>query len=354
MGNDIFINGRFLSRHMTGVERFASMIVRRLDENPDIAGRYTLLAPPGVQRPQWLLHMGFRNVGTSTGHLWEQVALYRAARRGVLLNLCNSGPLLHRRSLTVLHDAWVFRHPHHFRRSYRIGHQWLGKWLATRSTIATVSEFSRHELAEVLNIPANSIVVIPNATDHLDEITPDESIIDTLGLRDRPYLMLVGSFAPNKNMKRAIEAFGLASNPDQRLVIVGGPVKSFALARLDNVPDNVLLAGRVNDAKLAALYRHCVALVFPSIYEGFGIPPLEAMHSGRPVLAADIPPVREVCVDAAQYFDPYDVEDMAKAMRRFLNDPALQSDYAAAACRRAKDFSWRRSSEILQRTIESL
>lgn len=351
---DIFINGRFLSRSMTGVERFATMIVRHLDQCPETASRYTLLATPGVSRPAWLMNMRFRNVGMAKGHVWEQAELCHAARNGVLLNLCNSGPIFHRRSLTVLHDAWVFRYPQHFRASYRIGHQWLGRILAKHSKIATVSEFSRTELADVLRISSDSIAVIPNATDHMDGTEPDETIIDALALRDKPYMLLVGSFAPNKNMKRAIEAFSRASNPGQLLVIVGGPVKSFAVTRMDDIPDNVVLAGRVSDTQLAALYRHCLALIFPSIYEGFGIPPLEAMHSNRPVLAADIPPVREVCADAAQYFDPLDVDDMARCIRQFLSDPALQSKFSSAAERRAKDFSWRRSSEILQRTIESL
>lgn len=351
---DIFVNGRFLSRPTTGVERFATMILREVDKSPDSANRYTLLAPRGVKRPEWLTNMAFRNVGQSSGHPWEQVELYRASRKGVLLNLCNAGPVLHKRSLTILHDASVFRYPDHFRASYRIAHQWLGRLLARRSTIGTVSEFSRSELADVLEIPGESIVVIPNATDHVDDMHPDESILDSLGVRGRPFLLLVGSFAPNKNMKRAIEAFKRAGTAEQSLVIVGAPGKSFANSRIEGTPGKVILAGRLDDARLMALYQHCTALLFPSIYEGFGIPPLEAMRCGRPVLAADIPPVRAVCAGAARYFDPFSVEEMADCIRQFFSDTDMQARFAREARRRALDFSWVHSSEILQRTIKSL
>lgn len=352
--DDIFVNGRFLSRPMTGVERFATMTLRYIDADPEQARHYTILAPRGVARPAWLINMGFRNTGTFQGHLWEQVDLYRAAAKGRLINLCNSGPVWQKRNFTVIHDAWVFRFPQHFRWIYAAGHRLLGRLLARRSRIGTVSEFSRRELSDVFDIPAEDITVIPNATDHLDEITPDETILETLGLYHRGYLLMVGSFAPNKNMKRAIEAFGKAAEADELLVIVGGAVKSFTASDIDTVPGNVILAGRVNDAMLLALYDHCTAMVFPSLYEGFGIPPLEAMHSGRPVIASDIPAVREVCADAAQYFDPYDVDDISRCMKKALREPETRERCAAAAVQRTKQFRWEQSSKILQRTIEML
>ncbi|CAN5335503.1 glycosyltransferase family 1 protein [soil metagenome] len=330
------------------------MILAQIDKAADDTQHWEVLAPKGVDRPDWLTNVGFRTVGTTNGHIWEQTALYRASRRGRLVNLCNSGPILHSRSLTVLHDAWVFRHPDHFSLPYRIFHQSLDRMLARRSRIATVSHFSRSELADVLGIDPAKISVVPNAANHIDVIVPDRAVVDRLGLTGRRYLLLVGSFARNKNMRRAIEAFTTVARPEERLVIVGAAVGVFADSGMAALPDTVFRAGRVKDDDLVALYMQARALVFPSLYEGFGIPPLEAMRLGVPVIASNIGPVTEVCGDAALYFDPLDVEAMGTAMRAILDDDALHSSLCARALTRADAFSWDVSSRLLRRSIDDL
>lgn len=343
----IYINGRFLSRSVTGVERFATELVRAIDCGSDDPNAYRLLVPRGTPRPAWLRRIGFAHVGGPRGHAWEQTALLAASRGGALLNLCNSGPVLHPRSLVVLHDAWVFRYPQHFSRSYRLFHQALGRILARRARIATVSRFSRSELAAVLGLKESHIAVIANAANHLERVAHAPAILDRLSLRRSRYLLLVGSFAPNKNMPMAIRAFLDCAKPGERLVVVGAKVGVFANDDLSGLPDSVVLAGRVSDGELAALYAAAHALVFPSIYEGFGIPPLEAMQFATPVLASDIAVVREVCGDAALYFDPRRRAGIAAAMRRILDDPALHERLRLAACERATGYSWQAGANRL-------
>ncbi|MCW1431477.1 glycosyltransferase family 4 protein [Novosphingobium sp. JCM 18896] len=342
----IYINGRFLTRTVTGVERFAIEIVRALDATPD-AESFCLLAPYGVARPDWLRNIGFATVGRLNGHAWEQIELFAAARRGALLNLCNSGPVLHPRSLVVLHDGWVFRHPDHFSRTYRLFHQTLDRVLAKRARIASVSQFSREELAAILALDPARVTVIPNAADHLDRIAPDPAITERLGLGGSRYLLMVGSFAPNKNIPMAIRAFLDCAKPDEQLVIVGAKVDVFANDTPSDLPGKVILAGRVSDRELAALYKGAHALVFPSIYEGFGIPPLEAMHLGIPVLASHIPVVREVCGESALYFDPRDQQAIAESMRRVFDDDHLHARLTSAARLRATGYSWQVSANRL-------
>lgn len=354
MTRPIYVNGRFLARTVTGVERFAIGVLTALDEAADPARPITLLAPPGIQRPGWLRNIAFRNIGRLRGHAWEQIDLWRAARGGVLVNLCNSGPVAHQRSLVVIHDAWVFRHPDHFSRAYRIFHQGLDRLLARRSRIATVSEFSRRELSAVLGLDPASVAVIPNAADHVTHIAPDPGVIDRLGLAGKRFLLLVGSFAPNKNLPAAIRAFENIAKDDERLVIVGGAVASFANDALAGRSDRVVLAGRVGDAELIGLYRAMHALVFPSLYEGFGIPPLEAMRLGRPVIASTIAPVEEVCGPAAHYFDPGSDDAMGSAMRRVFDDIELYDALTATARDRVAMFSWPNSASLLQRSIDEL
>ncbi|KQO08267.1 glycosyltransferase family 4 protein [Sphingomonas sp. Leaf242] len=346
----IAVNGRFLGRSVTGVERFARMLLGQVHDRI-VAGaeppRWTLLLPPGVAAPPEWPRFSARTVGRGGGHAWEQIHLPRAAHGSTLLNLCNSGPIAPRRSLTVIHDALVYDLPENFSRPYRTMHRTLGHLIARRSQIATVSGFSRDRLAAVLKLDPGRIPVIPNAADHVDAIVPDIDIVAQLGLIPGRFLLFVGSFAPNKNLPRALEAFARVARPDDRLVLVGAAVKSFAQNGIDDVPPGVILPGRISDEALMGLYRAARALVFPSLYEGFGIPPLEMMQFGRPVLAGDIPPVREVCGDAALYVDPTSIDSIAAGLERILRDDILVDDLAARTAARPDAYSWSASTDDL-------
>ncbi len=353
----IYVNGRFLGRSMTGVERFAHMVLDRMNARilrGDEPRRWTLLLPPGVAAPESWQGFDVRTVGRGGGHAWEQLHLARAARGGVLVNLCNSGPVAPRRALTIVHDALVYDMPGNFSTPYRLLHQTLGRVLARRSRIGTVSRFSRDRLSAVLGVPPATIPVVPNAADHIDAVTPDSTIVERLSLRSGRYLLFVGSFAPNKNLPRALEAFARIAGPADRLVLVGAAVKSFAQNGIGAVPDGVVLPGRISDEALMALYRSARALVFPSLYEGFGIPPLEAIRFGLPVIAGDIPPVREVCDDAALYCDPLSVDSIAAAMRTMLSDDACHADLAARTAARNARYSWDASAAALLAALETV
>ncbi len=353
----IYVNGRFLGRSVTGVERFAHMVLDRIHDRQPADGRapgVTILAPPGIAAPAKWPRFAFRTVGRGGGHRWEQLSLPPAARDGVLLGLCNSNPVRPRRALTVIHDAAVYDFGQGFARSYRLLHRTLGRLLARRSHIATVSRFSQARLAAVLRLPTADIAVIPNAADHIRAITPDTTILDKHDLTPGRYLLIVGSFAPNKNLPRTIQAFRSIARPEDRLVLVGAAVRSFADNGMGAVPDGVILPGRIDDEALMALYANARALVFPSLYEGFGIPPLEAMQFGTPVVASTIAPVREVCADAALYCDPEDATAIGAAMRRMLDDDDLHLRLSAAARARALAFRWDDSAERLLATIAAI
>ncbi|MGE7371167.1 glycosyltransferase family 4 protein [Neorhizobium sp. NPDC001467] len=342
----VFINGRFLGRPVTGVERFAGMILNEIDSTlaSAQAGRFVVLAPQGVARPAGLRAVGFQNVGSRGGHAWEQTDLWRASKDGVLVNLCNSGPVLHGRQLTVLHDALVYRHPENFSRAYGAFHRLLGRLLAKRANLATVSDFSRQELAKLLGVDAARIGLVPNAVDHVLGVEPDFSVLARFDLQTRRFFLFVGSPAGNKNLANAIRAFVALDRPDVALVMVGGAASTFAKSLLGELPPNVISTGRLSDAEILALYRKAAALVFPSIYEGFGIPPLEAMALGCPVIASDIAPVREVCRDAVIYFDPYHVASITSAMRDVVDETVDLAAVRERGLARTHDFSWARTA----------
>ncbi|CAN7328067.1 glycosyltransferase family 4 protein [Rhizobium rhizogenes] len=360
--HSITINGRFLGQPLSGVQRFARELTLALDRKI-AAGA----VPAALKGASWRLAVP-RNTpvdielsaisvdafGSGPGHLWEQTALLARSRGGPLIGFGGSGPLLHRRQVVIIHDVTIFRHPQSFKRSYRLLHGALGSILTRTAKIGTVSDFSRKELASVFRVPADGIDVVYNAVDHFAAIEPDETIIQRLGLKRNGFFLLVGTMKPNKNLDFAIRAFEALGDPDQKLVVVGGTAPTVFKSDGPRSNDHMLFPGRLSDAEIAALERHATAFVFPSLYEGFGIPPLEAMTQGCPVLAADILAVREASGIAALYFDPMKQDELVTAMRRIAGDEALRADLRQKGHENVARFSWDSSAEKVLRMLESL
>lgn len=345
----MFINGRFLSKPVTGTERFAREIVWAMDAllaALPVPPKVTLLCPPGTAAPEGLRVIQFAIAGAHQGHFWEQWDLYRAARGGFLLNLTNSGPVLHGNQLTIIHDAAVYRTPQNFSVAYGYAHRLLGRLLAKRSRIGTVSAFSQGELQSLLH-PRGDIPFIPNGHEHITRATADVGVLSKLPLGGKPFFLFVGSPTPNKNLARAIEAFKQMGREDVCFVIVGASKASVFKNQLGELPPTVIMPGRLSDGEIVALYTYAIALVFPSLYEGFGIPPLEAMVHGCPVIAADIPPVREVCGNAALFFDPLSPNTIRQRMQEMLDTPATRTALIASGTARYPHFSWQNSAKTL-------
>ncbi|MGE4351173.1 MAG: glycosyltransferase family 4 protein [Bdellovibrionales bacterium] len=231
--------------------------------------------------------------------------------------------------------------------SYRLFHRTLGKILARTATIGTVSRFSQQELSSVLGIKAEQILLIPNGHEHINRQAPSENIIAKLGLENRPFFLFIGSPAPRKNLNRLIEAFQALNRENIALVIIGAAnAKVFKGANAASYK-NVLTPGRLEDGEIIALYQAAEALVFPSLYEGFGIPPLEAMVHGCPVIGADIPPVREVCDDAILYVDPLKPNTITQQMDTLLKAAGLKETLIHKGQSRVHLYKWATSVEPL-------
>ena len=357
----IYINGRFLTQNCTGVQRYCRQVVAAIDLalQQDVSAtlrgfQWFLLAPPGTQCDLNLRQIQFIEVGKGGGHVWEQLYLSRYSRRGILLSLANSGPVAHRRQIVVIHDAAVFFAPGGFARRYRMLHSLLGRRLSRVARIATVSEFSRSELSRALKLPAAAIFIAPNGADHATETTPDSGIIDRLKVSRGKYFVTLGLSTANKNIALAIEAHRLLHRPEIKLVIVGESSARVAGAQKLLSQPGVLIAGRLSDEELAGLMHCAAAFVFPSRYEGFGIPPLEAMAQGCPVLASTTPAVIEVCGGAALHFHPDDAPALAKLMQRMIDEPGLRQELSAKGHTRPGRYKWADASAALMRGVEEL
>jgi glycosyltransferase involved in cell wall biosynthesis len=352
----IFVNGKFTCQPTTGVQRVAEQLVRALDALVPRPGeaRWLLLHPPGGGL-SGLGRIEQRSIGAGGSlHAWEQWSLPRAARSGLLLNLSGSAPYFSGRTAAMLHDAAVFDHPAAyslaFGRWYRFLFARLGR---CAERLFTVSAFSQTRLAAALHVPTARFQVLPNAADHLDAVVADESVLDFHALRGRRYLLAVASANPTKNLPALVHAFAHLACPDLALVIVGGRnARVFAGEAAATDPPGVVRTGSLDDAPLKALYRHAVALVFPSLYEGFGLPALEAMNQGCAVAAANVAALPEVCGDAALYFDPTSPAAIADALRRIVDDDILRARLQHAGRRQAARFSWVVSAEGLRAALD--
>jgi hypothetical protein len=355
---DVYVNGRFLGQRGSGVQRFARQLVQAIDAELAAGAppgrRWVLLVPPGVTALPALKAMEVRTAGALRGHLWDQGLRFQCRRVDILVNLANSGPVLRGRSISILHDAAVFRTPSNFTRAYRLFHQGLGRLLALRSVIGTVSQFSRAELSETLGVAEDRIFVVPNSCEHLRAVVPDATVLQRLGLLAGRYFLAIGSPVPNKNLAAAVEAYTRLQAPDLRFVIVGAVDGRVFGATSAALPPGVVLAGALADEAVTALLRDATALVFPSLYEGFGIPPLEAMMNRCPVIASDIPPVVEACADAVLYFDPCSTASMTHAFRRALDEPGLLAELVERGVARAQLYSWQRSARLLMAAVERM
>lgn len=346
------INGRFLTQPLTGVQRYAREIVRSLDElvadgHPLAAGlEMEIVAPADATDPGPLRVIGFRTAGARSGHVWEQTALPSAAPGG-LLSLCNTGPLAARKHIVCMHDVNTRACPRSYSLPFRMLYRALLPALGrTARTVTTVSNYSAEELARYGIAPRKRIKVMPDGHEHALRWFPRHSP-ETMAAAGLGTVVMIGSAAPHKNVKLILGMAEELADIGVRVAVVGmADGRVFSADRLEAPLPNVAWLGRVGDDELAALLRDSMCLAFPSLVEGFGLPALEAMATGCPVVASDAASLPEICGNAALLADPESREAWLTALRMLRQDPALRRRLAAAGRERARRFSWRRSAEL--------
>ena len=355
---DVVINGRFLGQSFSGVQRFAFNVVRALDallkESPTAmrGRRFRILSPRGIRDPgfQTIEHHA---VGQLRGQAWEQFELPWHARGALLVNLGNTAPLATRGQVVTIHDvaSWVI--PNSFTPGFRLWYRFLIPRVAHRaSTILTVSQFSAAEIVKFLGVPSARLRVIYNSAEHVLEQVPEPDILKRAGGGGR-IVLSVGNRAPHKNSGVVLQAEQLLLDRNYTFVHAGDEL-THIFSALDASSDTPHALGRVTDGELRALYEAADCFVFPSIYEGFGMPPLEAMLCGCAVVASSAASMPEICGDAALYFDPLDPVGLANQIARIMDDDVLRDTLAERGRARAREFSWKRSARALLAALDAV
>jgi len=313
----LVVNGRFLQARPTGMHRAARALV---DSVRRLGGALEVLAPPGVKdgrvdRTVW------GPPGRTGGHVWEQVVLPVAAGRRPVLSPINTAPMLVRRSIVWTHDLGPLVEPQWFAGSQAAAY---GRLLLASARRAEIVFVPSHQIAaEVVDagVDAERVRVLRTAIDERFRPATADAVVDVRRRLDlaRPYVLHLGAFDPRKDARLAVDAhLRLVGSCPHDLVLAGRRHPIFAPVDLPTAP-SVREVGYVDDADLPALMTGAAAVVFPSRYEGFGLPPVEAMACGTPALVSDISAHRESTWNGAEFLPVGDVDAWVEAMREALD-----------------------------------
>ncbi|HBR1410458.1 glycosyltransferase family 4 protein [Klebsiella pneumoniae] len=347
----IYINARFLSQKITGVQRFAREISKQLNK---IRNDITFLVPSvnDVINFDDLEGGDILEVKGGRGHYWEQITLpffLRQKQSPLLLNLCNAAPAFYHNQISTIHDITYLKYPQSYSLKFRTLYGLLTPLLLRNSrAILTVSDFSKKDISEHYNCDEDKISVIYNSVS--DVFTGKDIKKDSFGM---PYILAVSSQNYHKNFHGLIRAFSKYDGALQ-LKIIGGKTKAFNGIDLTSEDSRISFLGRVSDEELAELYSNASCFIFPSLYEGFGIPPLEAQACGCPVVSSNRASMIEVLGRSAIYFDPESDSEILEAINQITTDSTLREKLVQSGFINFKRFSWYDSAFKINTIIKSL
>lgn len=350
MEDKIYINVRFLQENLTGVGRFGYEVCKRLKLYlPSIQ----FVAPRNIPK-QYVDELGIHTFGSLKGALWEQteLPLFLFKNKHILLNLANTCPVLYRNNCIVIHDIIPLTNPEWYSLQARSYYKLLLP-LSIKSSriVVTVSEANKKEIHALLGTPLEKIRVVSNAVSDFWKPVNEKPLFEN-------YLLTVGSLDPRKNLKRLIQAFLSLEDKSLKLVIVGHKHKAFAAEEFSlstEDSERIIFTGYMSDEEVRNLYSNALLFVYPSLKEGFGIPPLEAMKCECPVVASRIPSVNEVCADAVEYIeDPLDPDSIHSALYKVLSQNALRQELKTKGLARASTFNWEDTAQKIAQILGNM
>ena len=351
------INGDFVALKPTGVPRYAREVTLALDQligegHPLAEGLALDLVAPREPDTLPLKNIAVRVVPEfrkpRLPQFWVQLQLPRHVKGG-LVSFCNLAPVVKRRHIACIHDLHTWIHPESYGRGFRLAHKLILPLVGRRARhITTISQLSRHHLIQHGIAPADKITITYNGADHAARWDAGKSALE---IGDRAFILCIGQNQSYKNMELvwriapALDALGLD-------VYMAGTISAEVLRSYGGEkPANLRLLGRIGDDDLAKAFGSALCFLFPSRIEGFGLPAVEAMTCGCPVIAADAPCLPEVCGDAALYAGPDDPAAWIAAVGHLYGDSSLRQTMIERGRSRAARYRWSGVAEIYLRLM---
>jgi glycosyltransferase involved in cell wall biosynthesis len=354
----IFINGRFLTQSISGVQRYAHEIVTMWDEMIEAREKsilpfeFELLVPRRkfLKHSLELKHIPTKCLGYSNGHLWEQLELSLHTMKGILFCPGNTAPIIHllsnKPTIVTVHDLSFRYFPQAYSTLFKVIYHILTPLIFRFSkAIITVSRSEKASLLKLYPAAQNKVYAIQNGgipERYLNQIDTTVQLKNTIR---KPFLLYVGALNPRKNPQGVIHAFReVQEMEDLSLVIIGSESRTFKQLKVENfdqIIDKIIFEGQVDDpSAIIPFYKSALCLVFPSFYEASPLPPIEAMSCGCPVVASMIPALEERCGDAALYCDPHRPETIAQSIEQIINDQRLRKLMRQRGFERAAQYNW--------------
>lgn len=338
----IFVNARCLSKQLTGIPRYLVEILRqKIFQEADIK----LLSPCKF------FYQGFK------GHLWEQTVLPLKCGKDVLWSPANCGPAFLKNQVVTVHDVAFLDVPETYNKKYVSFYKRMFPTLCSNAKkLIAVSNFTKERVIELLSVPQEKITVVPNGVSGFN--APSIPEINTVREKykipsNSTLLLSVCTLDPRKNLDSLLRSFSIVRQKmkDVFLILVGGSNKNvFNSLHLPEV-EGVIFAGHVSDKELGVFYHIADVFAYLSKYEGFGLPPLEAMACGTAVLASNIPPIMEFANGAAELVSPHSIDEIAGAMENLLSNETYRSQLAPKGLERSKQYTWERTANETMRVL---
>ncbi len=349
MRGRIIINARFLSVPMAGTTRFAIEICRELiRRNIPL----TFLAPPKIFHKDIAEEFDVKKAGFLSGILWEQLILpfYLFKKKSILINFTNTAPILFNKNVTAILDIIPLVKPAWVSKKLFFLSKFITPIIAKKSLqIFTLSEYSKNDIVSKLDIAPEKVKVVYCGVKPLAEKVNKDLKIEPIRGK---YILAVSSLEPRKNFINVVKAFNLLNSSELFLVLVGPNFKYQFKTLLPFInKEKTIVKGYVSDDELQILYKNAVAFVYPSLYEGFGLPPLEAMQYGCPVITSNLTSIPEICGNAVLYADPYSPQDIAEKINLLETDIVLRNDLIQKGFEKVKEYTWERTTDLLLDSI---
>lgn len=355
MDNTVFVNARFLTQPITGTQRFAIELCRELKKiRPDIV----LVAPNKILHNDIAQELDVKIIGRiKKGIIWEQVELpilLRKYKNPLLINLCNLAPILYRNNIVSVLDLSFYLHPEWFSYTFSsLYNFFIPKAVSKAKHVITISKSSKNDIIKYFNVEEKKVdIVYPSVSNQFinPPVTKGANIYGK-------YILAVSSIDPRKNFIGLIKAYKACKFTDTKLLIVGSEHKVFANSEIKAEvanDKNIIFTGYINDDELVNLYQNALVFAYPSFFEGFGIPPLEAMACGCPTLVSNTTSLPEVCGDASLYVDPNDINSIKEGLENIFNSNELRADLIDKGYKQILKFNWYQSAMHLNKIISSL